>query len=105
MRKGATESVGLVDKRPHFGSKQVRTLRGIKRGRIFFEKDGELMSLLIKISREPYQEKDGSWWVMCSHSYDHGKTWSGNQTLSLQDHNLFPYEGGVWNTSNWLKRR
>ena len=88
-------------KRPHFGPRQVRTLKKIKKGLIFIEKP---YGSLLKILSEPLLE--GVFLrVLASESDDHGKTWSKPAEISLADRGVVPYDGGLWHQINWLARR
>lgn len=96
----------LLKKRPYFGRKQVRSLKGIRVGIRYHDCNGvgRVTKTLIEITGKPYTDGTG-WWVRCQMSFDHGRTWHENQTISLEDNNVVPYiHNGKWNPSNWLER-
>lgn len=91
--------------RPHFGKRQVRTLRGIKVGnkyRKMYEKHGPGKFWVVK--EEPFQDSDGDWWVKCYIYYSP----RGEKTVqkhSLADAGVVAYTSGFpWNQFNWPKR-
>ena len=84
--------------RPCFGPDQVRCVHQIKKGLEYLEvygRNGKGRSFTVV--REPFYKTDyvAGWWIEVK--YPGYKT-----ILSLQDHNIFPYNGGKWNESNWL---
>lgn len=93
-----SDNESVVRNRPDFGPDQVRCVCQIKKGLSYHERDGSVDTIFTVI-REPFYRKQDfvkGWWieVECSGS-------GLKHSLSLQDHNIFPYETGIWN-SNWF---
>lgn len=97
----------LLTKRPRFGPKQVRSLKGLRVGtklRQCCKASGTVEKILVEVTGEPYQSIL-SLRVSCRTSLDGGKTWHEGGYLSLGDMNVVPYtHNGKWNPSNWLER-
>lgn len=100
---GVEVAVILENPRPCFGPDQVRCVHQIKKGLKYREMPGRGgKGTLFTVVRGPfYKFKDiAGWWIEIEYRHE----WRGRykNILSLQDHNIFPYEGGKWNESNWL---
>lgn len=95
----------FTQKRPDFGKRQVRDLSKIKVGReytIHFTSGGEEYQYQFICISEPFQDKDGTYWI---------RTWRpdiGRETKeSLADSGVVPYAGfeiDCWNNYNWLEK-
>ncbi len=88
--------------RPCFSPNQVRCVHQIKKGleyRKMSRQDGK--GETVTVLREPFYKTKSviGWWVEVEY-WLAGKLYEG--TFSLQDCNIFPYENGTWNETNWL---
>lgn len=88
-----------MQKRPNFGSKQIRSLKEIKPGMVVIDPS---FNFTYKIVGEPYQDENGSWWVDVLWNLTHDK-WLPEE-MSLADHGVVPYHNGFWNQQKWLSR-
>ncbi len=77
----------------HLGPKQVRTLRGIRPGRIYRSQNKNMEKSLILALSKPFQDDNGKWWFEYT-------IWPGPGRLckmSCADYSIVPYSNGIWN--------
>ncbi len=87
--------------RIHFGSRQVRTLRGLKSHGTYWLCSKVARHLLMATTSAPYKKED-SWMVDCM---VYGERGLYRESLPLSDWNVIPYKDNLWNPTNWIERR
>lgn len=100
-------SLGNCLIRPYWGYGQVRTLRGIHIGQIYWEVLNHLQSSKkIIILSEPFQNDKGLW----KYEYTNWpllKKETGSLFLKEEyccDVGIHPYDNDLWNSQNWICR-
>jgi len=95
----------VSNKRPYFGPKQVRTLKGIKPGRMLLGKmHGKPFHFIFIVRGKPFQDDNGNWFVPVSRKSVTEKGRWYSLEISLSDYGVIPYKNGQWHTKNWLSR-
>lgn len=98
------DNKGVVRDRPYFGSDQVRCVCQIRKGFKYYDKhETRDSNEIVIVTRGPFYQKIGSitsWWIECEWYSEDGSKYK--RCLSLRDRNIFPYDNGTWNGSNWL---
>lgn len=86
--------------RPNWGHNQVRSLRGIKVGRFYFEINTvqKISGVLWKITGTPDKKN----FVSNRRFFSENDSYSSKNSLS--DRSVIPYSSGYWNPSNFLLR-
>ncbi len=103
MRNTADVMSGVQKERPNFGPKQIRDPDKLWVGRkvVEVELSGQYKKV-ITIEKAPYQDEEGNWWINVSWK---SKEERYEEMSSLSDHNVKPYDNGMWNRTNCFKRR
>jgi len=95
-------------KRPHWGPKQVRTLRGLNAGQIYLyvhAPSSYQSSYKIIILSKPFQDSKGFW----KYKYASWPLRKKKRSGLLHEHfccdsGIVPYRSGTWNQGNSLRR-
>lgn len=96
-----SEISSVTSKRPHFGPRQIRSLRGLWPGKKVVDVDVSESKQCI-LTWWPFQE-NGIWQIRLKCYSGMLKEWF-EETVSLRDHNIFPYDNGLWNKHVHFKR-
>lgn len=89
--------------RPHFGSDQVRSRRGIKKGNFYIHREDFGKSYedkaLLKVVREPYEDDREGWSIDVIYKGD-----TTVETLSLAELSIVPDDDDFWEEEHCLLR-
>ena len=95
----------LVEERPNFGDKQVKSVSEIEMDRMYMRHHGLGTEIVIPI-RKCYKEG----WIKAKSIHDHEPITDNDimialiQDNSLADWGVIAYDNGLWNPTNWLER-
>lgn len=98
--------VGVVKERPDFGDKQVKQVSELEMGKIYRKYNADSATEFLIPIRKSY--KDG--WIKAKRISEHGPVTDKDieiasvGDMSLSDCGVIPYENGMWNRTNWLKK-
>ena len=97
-------STGAQTKRPHWGPRQVRTLRGLHAGQIYLKVDARTQSSnKIIVLSEPFQDPKRKW----KYKFIYWPFKEGELNFLFEgycaDMGIVP-DGGFWNQTNSLQR-
>jgi hypothetical protein len=80
---------------------KIKKISDIIIGERYIEmRQGKKTGITVKILADPYQDKDGNWWVESEEIFEDGYTFK--REISLADRGVVPYSSNWWNPVNSL---